>query len=136
MWSWEKDGRDLAGTVRGTRWMPDKYGNRGDRVPALEVQLLEGERRTLVYLGSGLRRQVEDRCARVGDGIAIRRGEMIERAPLPSYREWIVEVVPAGRPELTLEGGPSLPPGAPEQAKASGFAPSWEWRDPPFGMVL
>jgi hypothetical protein len=34
---------------------------------------------------------------------------MIERDALPSYREWIVEVVPAGRPELELENGPALP---------------------------
>lgn len=109
VWSWDQQGNDLAGTVTGTRWMPDKFGNRGDRVPALELELIEEQGRVLVYLGGGLRRQIEDRHPRIGDGIAIRRGEMIERDALPSYREWIVEVVPAGRPELELENGPALP---------------------------
>ena len=109
VWSWDQQGGDLAGTVKGTRWMPDKYGNKGDRVPALEIELIEEQRRVLVYLGGGLRRRIEDRLPRIGDGIAIRRGEMVERDPLPSYREWIVEVVPAGHPELELETGSALP---------------------------
>ena len=109
VWSWDHQGNDLAGTVTGTRWMPDKFGKPGDRVPALELELIEDQGRVLVYLGSGLRRQVEVRNPHIGEGIAIRRGEMVERAPLPPYREWIVEVVPAGRPEIEIKGGPALP---------------------------
>jgi hypothetical protein len=80
-------------------------------VPALEIELIDHHQRVLVYLGGGLRRQIEDRLPHIGDGIAIRRGEMVKRDPLPSYREWIVEVVPAGHPELDLETGPALPDG-------------------------
>jgi hypothetical protein len=136
VWHWDTDGSQLAGTIEGVQWMPDKYGKRGDRVPALVVELLDERRRVLVFMSRGLQRQVEDRAPTIGDGIAIERGEMVERSPLPSYREWIVEVAHAAH-SVKL-GGPKLPATIEhDKPPPSGFATDWSGKwDAPYGVAL
>lgn len=136
VWHWDTDGSQLAGTIDGIQWMPDKFGKRGDRVPALVVELLDERRRVLVFMSKGLRRQVEDRAPSIGDGIAIERGELVERSPLPSYREWIVEVAHAGG-SMELDG-PKLPPAVDaDRPPPGGFATDWDSRwEMPFGVTL
>jgi hypothetical protein len=95
-WSWERDGDDIAGTFLGTRTMPDKY-RKSENVAALEVEEIDSGRRVLVYASPGLQRIVESHKPSAGDGIAIRRGEMIERNDGPAFRSWQVEVVHADR---------------------------------------
>lgn len=93
-WRWDEDGPDVAGTLHGTRRMADRF-REGQTVLVLDLDLLDAGERVLVYCSPPLERMLAGHAPRIGDGIAIRRGELVEREGAPTYRAWECEVVPA-----------------------------------------
>jgi len=93
-WRWDEDGPDVAGTLHGTRRMADRF-REGQTVLVLELEVLDAADRVLVYCSPPLERMLAGHAPRVGDGIAIRRGDLVKREDAPTYRAWECEVVPA-----------------------------------------
>jgi hypothetical protein len=93
-WRWDDDGADVAGTLQGTRRMADRF-REGQTVLVLDLALVEDGERVLVYCSPPLERMLAGHGPRIGDGIAIRRGQLVERKDAPTFRAWDVEVVPA-----------------------------------------
>ena len=101
-WRWDDDGNDVAGTLRGVRRMADRFAE-GATVLVLELELVDTPERVLVYCSRPLERMLAGHGPRMGDGIAIRRGELVERKDAPTYRAWTVEVVAADGRELLTD---------------------------------
>ena len=90
-WRWDDDGAIVGGVLQGTRRLPDKYR---DGATVLVLDLLHPEAgRVSVYAGASLEKMVASHTPRVGDGIAIKRGPLVERENANNFRRWDVEVV-------------------------------------------
>lgn len=104
-WKWDEDGPDVAGTLEGTRRMADRF-REGESVLVLELQLVDEPERVLVYCSRPLERMIAGHSPRRGDGIAIRRGDLVDREGGRAFRRWTVEVVPQDGAPIATRGEP------------------------------
>jgi hypothetical protein len=85
--------------------MADRF-REGETLLVLELELVDEPERVLVYCSRPLERMLAGHGPRLGDGIAIRRGDLVEREGAPAFRHWTVEVVPQDGAPLATEGEP------------------------------